>query len=186
MHSTLVQDWFGPQFQKLHPTLQALHRHGGRLRGQVEVRVGQGAVAGWLGRRIAIKMGVPVGAKPEALEVTISHTASDLVWSRAFIDAQGNAHPMVSTFKAVGHWPDGHWLEHSGALQFKLTVDILEGGWHWRVLAARLHGVPLPTALLPQSRAYKRIEDQRYRFQVRFVAPIFGELLSYHGLLDIS
>ena len=38
--------WFGPHFKRLHPLLQSLHRDGGILRGQVELKVGKG-VAGW-------------------------------------------------------------------------------------------------------------------------------------------
>lgn len=178
MASTLVSDWFGPRFGQLHPLLQALHREGGRLVGEVELAFGSG-IAGWLGRRLARRMGLPVQAGRVPLEVTISHTPQVLVWSRRF----GAAHEMVSLFEPVGRAPDGHWLERTGALHFRLTVDVREGGWHWRVLGASLHGVPLPVALLPRSHAYKRIEGDAYRFEVAFVAPLLGTLLRYGGTL---
>jgi hypothetical protein len=38
--------------------------------------------------------------------------------------------------------------------------------------------------LVPRSRAYKRIEDGRYRFFVGFTLPFLGEVFSYSGLLE--
>lgn len=179
--STLVSRWFGPQFTALHPLLQRLHLHGGRLVGNVDLAFGRGA-AGMAGRRVARKTGLPLSAGRLPLEVDISHTDSALVWSRRF---GGAAHPMVSLFEPVGHWPDGFWRERAGPLQLELTVDVRDGGWHWRMRGARLHGVPLPVGLLPRSRAGKWIEDGAYRFEVAFGAPLVGTLLRYGGTLRL-
>lgn len=176
MNNTLVSGWFGPQFDALHPLLQQLHRQGGVLKGVVDLRYGRGW-AGWLGRRLASRMGLPPSAGPLPLEVTIAHSPRALVWSRRF----GAAHTMTSLFEPVGQWPHGHWMERTGALCLRLTVDVRDGGWYWRVLGARLHGIPMPIAWLPQSHAYKRIEGQAYRFSVSFVAPVLGLLMSYGG-----
>jgi hypothetical protein len=46
------------------------------------------------------------------------------------------------------------------------------------------NSLALPLALLPRARAYKRIEAGRYRFEVAFVLPVLGTVLSYGGLLD--
>lgn len=178
MTNTLVSGWFGPRFDALHPLLQRLHREGGVLSGDVDLAFGHG-VAGWLGRRLARRMGLPLQGGRVSLEVRISHTDSALVWARRF----GAAHDMVSLFEPVGRWPQGHWLERTGALHMRLTVDVREGGWHWRVLGARLHGLPFPVSLLPRSHAYKRVEGDAYRFEVAFVAPLLGTLLRYGGAL---
>ena len=178
---TLVSGWFGPQFGVLHPLLQQLHRQGGRLTGAVELRFGRG-LAGWAGRRLAGKMGLPLEAGTLPLEVDISQAGGALVWSRRF---GGAPLAMVSLFEPVGHWPDGCWRERTGALHFALTVDVRDGGWHWRVLGARLHGIPLPVVLLPRSHAGKWIEGGAYRFEVAFVAPLLGTLLSYGGTLQL-
>jgi hypothetical protein len=180
MKSTLVRDWFGAQFGELHPLLQQLHTEGGRLAGEVQLEFGSG-LAGWLGRRLAKRMGLPREPGRIPLEVTITHTPQVLVWARRF----GAAHEMVSLFEPVGHWPGGHWRERTGALHFRLTVDVREGGWYWRVLGASLHGLPLPVALLPRSHAYKRIEGGAYRFEVAFIAPLLGRMLAYGGLLQL-
>jgi hypothetical protein len=51
-NSSLVADWFGDDFVQLHPLLQQLHRHGGRLSGQVMIDI-PSDVAGLFGRRLA-------------------------------------------------------------------------------------------------------------------------------------
>lgn len=181
MSSTLVSHWFGPAFGRLHPLLQALHREGGTLDGHVELEFGNGA-AGWIGRRIARKMGLPRVAGTIPLKVAISHTADELVWARSF----GTNAPMVSRFAPVGHWPDGHFRETTGVLQFELAVDLDDGGWTWRPLRARLHGIRVPVGLLPRSRAYKRVENGSYRFEVAFIAPGLGPLVRYGGLLQAT
>lgn len=178
MTSPLIGRWFGEAFAQLHPLLQTLHREGGVLQGNAELQFGTG-VAGWLGRRIARNMGLPQAAGSVPLEVTISHTQDELVWARRF----GTHAPMVSRFAPVGHWPDGHFRERTGTLQFELAVDIGDGGWTWRPLRAQVHGIPVPLRLLPRSHAYKRIEHGAYRFDVAVVAPGLGLLVRYAGLL---
>lgn len=178
-----VERWFGKQFGALHPLLQRLHRHGGVLRGPVEVGVGRGPAA-VLGRHLAARMGLPVG-RPGALEVRIAHDGQALLWQRRFIAPDGQVREAPSVFRPVGTWPDGHWDETTGALRMRLTVDVERGGWQWRVLGARLGWLPVPVALFPRSRAGKWVDDQgRYRFEVAFEAPLLGPLLWYRGTLD--
>ena len=85
-----------------------------------------------------------------------------------------------------GVWPDGYWRERTGPLELHLTVDVVDGGWQWRALRARFHGLRLPLWLLPSSRAGKRIEDGKYVFHVEFGLPLLGRILSYGGKLDAS
>lgn len=181
MVENIVTRWFGPHFADLHPLLQDLHRHGGQLRGPVAVTVGKG-VAGWMGRRLAAKLGIPVGEAAQHFVVDIRHAEDALHWDRQF----ANGATMHSRFVPVGSWPDGYWIEHSGALQLRLTVDVVEGGWYWRLLGMRLAGLPLPIWLFPKPQAYKRIEQGRYRFCVAFTLPLVGEILCYQGLLAVS
>lgn len=178
LESTLVSDWFGARFGALHPLLQAMHRRGGRLAGEVEVAYGSG-LAGWFGRRLGRRMGLPAQPGRMPLVVTISHTDRALRWARRF----GEGHEMVSLFEPVGRWPDGHWQERTGALRLLLTVDVRDGGWYWRALGARLHGVRVPVRLLPRSHAGKRVEGDGYRFEVAVIAPLLGPLLRYGGTL---
>jgi hypothetical protein len=178
-HETVVTRWFGEHFAELHPLLQTLHREGGSLHGRVSIRAGRG-LAGWLGRRLARSLGIPIDREERGFDVDIRHTSDALEWRRRFDDGS----EMISRFEPVGRWPDGYWLERTGALHMRLTVDIVDGGWIWCPLRASLHGIPLPLALLPRSRAGKRIEGDRYVFEVAFALPLLGDVLSYGGLLD--
>ena len=179
MAENAVTRWFGPQFGRLHPLLQALHRRGGTLRGIVDIQLGRG-LAGRIGRRIARRLGVPVHAPQLGLAVDIRHYDAALHWARRF----GNGETMLSVFRPVGTWPHGHWTERTGMLDLKLTVDVIEGGWYWRPLGMRAGGLPLPLWLFPRSRAYKRIEDGKYLFCVQFAVPLLGNVLRYGGSLD--
>ena len=181
-----TQAWFGDAFQDLHPLLQQLHIQGGTLEGEIDVTLGKG-LAGFLGRRLAKKLGVPTRHARTGYKVSISHHAGKLIWARQFIGPDGASQDLVSEFVPYGHYPHGYWQESTGLMHFRLTVDILKGGgWNWRILGASLHGVPIPVRLFPQSKAYKCIEDGRYAFYVGFVMPGLGELFSYSGLLDLK
>jgi hypothetical protein len=177
----IVTTWFGDGFARLHPLLQALHRNGGRLGGEVTLYFGKG-LAGLFGRRLARSLGVPDVAGTHRLDVQISHDERAMSWDRCF-DRRYRLH---SSFCPEGRWPDGRWIEKTGAIELALTVDVIEGGWHWRVVGARLHGLPLPLWLVPRSHASKRIEEGRYRFFVGFSLPLVGPILSYGGLLELE
>ena len=172
--------WFGPAFMRLHPLLQALHREGGSLQGEVAISTGRW-IAGLLGRRLASKLGVPVDRPRRGFEVRIRHDDEVMVWHRRFDDGS----VMSSVFRPVGRYPDGYWLEMTGPVQLKFGVDIVDGGWRWRLLGASVRGLWLPLALFPRTDAFKRIEaDGRYRFGVAFALFPFGTLLRYEGVLE--
>ncbi|HEY0662092.1 MAG TPA: DUF4166 domain-containing protein [Lysobacter sp.] len=173
--------WFGPAFVRLHPLLQALHREGGRLQGEVDVSTGRG-IAGLLGRRLARKLGIPVDRPRRGFEVQIHHDNDVMSWHRRFDDGS----VMTSIFRPVGHYPDGHWLETTGPVQLKLAADVIDGGWRWRLLGVAVRGLPLPLALFPRTDAFKRVDgDGRYRFGVAFALSPFGTLLRYEGALQL-
>ena len=180
MTSTIVKNWFGEGFEKLAPQLQKLHLHGGKLSGDIEVIYGSG-IAGIIGKRLAKKLGIP-DAGTHKLVVNISHHEDGLHWDRVFNDTK----EMKSTFNPIGNIENGYWIEKTGPLHIKLTVDIKDNGWHWRCLNFSFLSIPLPAKMFPESEAYKRIEDGKYRFYVGFKLWFFGELLSYGGLLSLE
>ena len=181
MSSSLVADWFGDDFAQLHPLLQQLHRHGGRLTGPVRIDIPSG-VAGLMGRRLAARLGMPVQAGVHDLDVLIGHTHDTLRWERRF-DCEAR---VLSLFKPVGTRSGGHWLEETGPLKMALTVDIEDGGWHWRCLSVRFMNLPLPARLFPRSKAFKTIVGDKYRFHVGFAVPFLGTVLSYRGDLSLA
>ncbi|WP_181389622.1 DUF4166 domain-containing protein [Leucothrix pacifica] len=176
--SDLVKKWFGDQFTKLHPLLQKLHTDGGTLTGDVDIHYGKG-LAGVIGRRLAKKMKLPE-AGTHQLAVTISHDSAGLHWGRCF-----NQYSYIeSLFEPVGVITHGYWIEATGPLTMKLTVDVKDGGWYWRCLSIRFMGLPVPRWLVPKTTAYKVIEDDQYRFHVEFSLPMLGSLVRYQGLLS--
>ena len=178
MSGTPALRWLGTQAQGLHPLLRELHERGGVLRGNVDLTYGHG-LAGMLGRRLARRLGLPEAAGEHAFEVHVHHDSEGMHWDRCF----DGTHSMRSLFVPVGLWPGGYWEERTGPVQLRLTVDIVDGGWHWRVLGLRWHGLPLGLGGL-RSKAYKRVEQGRYRFVVEFGLPLLGVVLGYAGLLD--
>lgn len=177
MPNALVKNWFGDKFCNLHPLLQNLHTEGGRLTGDVEIYYGKG-LAGFIGGRLAKKMNLPKEGAHQ-LVVSIFHGNDGLHWERCF-DGQKL---VKSLFKPVGYFDRGYWIETTGPLSMKLTVDINNGGWFWRCLKVSFLGCPIPRWLIPKTHAYKIIEDGKYRFHVDFSLPIIGSLVSYQGLL---
>ena len=179
MADAQVKDWFGAQFGELHPLLQRIHLHGGQLTGPVDIVI-PGGIAGIFGRRLAKKLGVPADGLPHQLQVEISHHPDGLHWDRCF----DGASYMRSVFRPVGTSASGYWVEDTGPLKMYLTVDVRDGGWHWRCLAMRVFGLRLPLWLFPNSIAFKAVEAGRYRFYVGFSLPWLGTVLSYGGLLE--
>jgi Domain of unknown function (DUF4166) len=178
--STIVEAWFGKHFAELHPLLQRLHREGGVLAGPVHVSFGRG-LSGVLGKRLASRMGVPATTGAHQLQVTIDSEAGVLHWGRCF----NGQSAFNSRFQPVGHYPSGHWVEHSGPLSLVLGVEIKDGGWHWQHRKSAVFGIPVPKSLLPTTLASKRMEAERYQFSVEVRAPVFGQLLAYSGTLAL-
>ena len=177
MSSNLVSDWFGERFFELHPLLQQLHKTGGVLSGKVKVKLANG-IAGYIGRRIAKNLAIPIDQEEQSFSVSITHHADGLHWDRSF-----NVSQMRSVFLPIGNLKNGYWLEATGIFKLHLTVDIKDGGWYWRCLNIKFNKLTLPRYFLPRLNALKKIENEKYRFYVGVNLPIFGEVLSYSGLL---
>jgi len=173
-------NWFGDAFDQFHPLLQKLHTDGGTLSGGIEISYGRG-IAGLIGRRLAQKMNIP-SAGQHHLSVDIVHKDDGLHWNRCF----NHQHQVYSLFQPIGQIDNGYWVEKTGPLSMRLTVDIHDGGWYWRCLRVRFAGVPLPLWLIPEAIAYKRIVNGKYQFHVEFSLPVFGSLVCYEGLLEAS
>lgn len=175
----VVETWFGDAFAQLHPLLQQLHRSGGTLSGTVDIRLGTG-LAGWVGRRLAQKLGVPPREGSASMRVSIYSSEAGLHWDRSFNETS----TFASTFTPAGRYPSGYWVESSGLLRLKLAVAIVDGGWVWQPIGGRLAGVPFPVWLLPRTVASKRIDNGRYQFKVEVGLPLLGTVLSYSGNMN--
>lgn len=177
LQSEVVSNWFQKDFSNLDPLLQKLHLSGGELSGIINISYGKG-LAGLIGRRLAKKMQLPNHGEHRLL-VSISHSQNGLHWNRRFNDND----TVESLFVPFGNYKNGYWIETTGPVKMKLTVDIVNGGWFWRCLKVSLFGLPIPLFLIPKSQAYKIIENGKYVFNVSFTYPLLGSLVSYRGIL---
>ena len=180
MHSDVVKNWFENDFCDLDPLLQKLHLSGGELSGRVDISYGKG-ISGLIGQRLAKKLKLPDQGTHDLL-VSITHSDQGLHWNRKFNDAN----TVESIFVPFGNKKNGYWIETTGPMKMKLTVDIVDGGWFWKCLNVSFFGLPIPLFLIPKSQAYKIIENGKYVFNVSFSYPLFGSLVSYKGALDAS
>ncbi len=173
-----AKKWFGGRYNQLHPALQGLHNHGGKLAGKVQVFYGKG-FARFIARRLAGKLNIP-GEGCHAFSVSITHENGEMKWLREF----GDSSRMISVFVPVGTIDqDGYWREKTGAVELNLRVQIKEGGWYWQCVGIKLFGCPMPLWLFPKTTAYKTVENGNYQFYVGFRMPLLGFLLSYSGQL---
>ena len=178
---TTVEQWFGAHFAELDPLIRDLHRNGGVLTGRIAVDCGNG-LAGWIGRRLARRLGIPTDRAEHVLKVHIHDAADGLHWDRVFNDTS----VFKSLFVPVGNYPHGHWMETSGALNLRLQVRVVAGGWHWVPAGAQLGPIVLPRWMLGSTLAYKEIVEGHYNFQVEIRLPLLGTILRYGGLLALE
>ena len=177
----IVKDWFGESFNKLDPLFQELHLRGGDLSGKVSLKYGSG-MGGVIGRKLGVKLGLPLKEGDYEFEVNIYHQDQKLYWIRKF----DKKYSMTSIFEPYGRYPMGYWRETIGLITLELGVDVLQGGWYWVQKNIKLMGVDMPRFLFPKSNAYKRVNNGKYEFSVTLTSTLFGTLLSYSGLLTES
>jgi hypothetical protein len=178
--ASLVETWFGEAFHRLSPDIQALHRLGGRLEGDVIIQHGKG-LSGVIGRRLSQRLGLPAKEGSAHMVVSIFSASDGLHWDRQFNDGT----TFRSLFLPRGHFPHGHWIEASGRVQLTLQVDILGGGWHWVHKKSSLWGWTIPAWLQPKTAACKVFRDGYYHFEVKL---LWGSrlLVSYGGALKAT
>ncbi|WP_444929719.1 DUF4166 domain-containing protein [Microbulbifer sp. SSSA002] len=174
-----VLNWFGPDFSALNPLLQRLHTQGAQLNGVVNIRFGSG-IAGWIGRRMARKLGAPTKAGKVPFSVEIHHSSEKLTWSRTF----ANTHTLTSEFYPVRTYQQGgYWIESSGPVKMQLGVSTKGGNWQWLQRSVSILGIPIPALFRPKVYAGKAIVNGLYQFEVKISLPALGFLFGYSGIL---
>lgn len=176
---SVVEAWFRSAFERLHPQIQLLHRHGGTLNGYVDIRYGTG-LGRIIGMILAKRLGLPSPSPANSLEVEIYGDREGLHWNRRF----NNGRLFTSLFQPKGSYPNGHWVERSGPIELRLGVDIVNSGWHWRHQGTSFNGIALPKWLMPKTVAFKEFSGGKYLFSVAISLPIVGLLVSYQGSLN--
>ncbi|WP_444889434.1 DUF4166 domain-containing protein [Microbulbifer sp. DLAB2-AA] len=175
--NTAVINWFGPSFSELNPLLQHLYMQGAKLYGEVDIRFGSG-VAGWIGRRMAHKLGAPTTAGKVPFSVDIHHSPEKLTWSRTF----ARTHTVTSEFQPVKTYQQGgYWVESTGPVKIHLGVSTEGGNWQWLQQSVSLFRIPIPTIFRPRVSAGKAVVNGPYQFEVKISLPVLGLIFGYSG-----
>lgn len=165
----LYQRLLGASFDRLPKTLRRFHRQpGGRAEFDMEVSYEPGLVR----RALCALLRLPARSvrTPGHLVVTVRDERE--IWERIFPD---------TTLRTL-HWIDGrHLVEETGPLQFVFDVAAGERGMHFRSIACRFLGVPLPRALVPRVEAAVRGDARGWTVLVSIDLPLLGRLATYGG-----
>lgn len=115
------------------------------------------------------------------IEVTVRkwRTIRGETWERQFGEARFRSH--LSQARGQGRvW------ECFGPFAFELELGVSEAGHDLRVRRGRFFGLPLPSWLLPISRACESVKDGRFHFDVALIAPLgVGLIVHYRGWLEV-
>jgi hypothetical protein len=77
----------------------------------------------------------------------------------------------------------GEIVERFGPFAFTIRLRWDGARLHYEMVKGRFLGIRLPRAFLPRSDAFERVEDGRFRFDVRLSLPLIGLLAHYRGWL---
>ncbi|MEG3792111.1 DUF4166 domain-containing protein [Lysobacter sp. CCNWLW3] len=171
---SLYRQLLGARYERLPPSVRALHERAGlhRYRGQVDSVRG----SGWLSRLCAWATRLPP-ATCEAIEVEITADPQSERWLRRFA-----GHDMPSRLWAQ----DGLLCERLGLVRFGFALDVEDATIRWRVARVSALGLPLPVRWFDGVGAVESEREGRYRFDVRAALPLAGLLVHYRGWLDVD
>ena len=170
----LFEQIMGGDFARLPPTVRHLHAATGarRYAGQGHVERGRG----WLARLCCMVARLPP-THAGVVEVDILSRPNSERWTRRF-----HAHHMRSRL-----WKHGHNLaERLGPVRFVFSLSVVNAALVWRVEAAYVFGMPLPTRWFAGVGAREFERAGRYRFDVFAELPLIGLLVRYDGWLDVA
>lgn len=171
---SLYQRILGADFERLPPSLRALHARAGVRRYAGEAEASRGA--GWLSRLCGWIAGLPP-AHTGAIEVEIDADRHGETWIRRF----GHG-AMRSRLRERG----GLIHERLGPMAFAFALELVDDGLIWRLRSVRALGVALPLSWFDGVHAHEFERDGRYRFDVRAALPGIGLLVHYRGWLAIG
>jgi hypothetical protein len=172
--SALLPRLLGADFARLPQAVRRVHGgdHTQAFSGRASVARGASPAAMLLGGLARLP---PSGEVALAIEFVRADDGE--TWVRHFA-----AHRMTSRL-----WESAGVLhEQLGAARFAFALHVEAGELHWRLLAVRGLGVPLPVAWFAATRSRVFDDDGRYGFDVQAALPAAGSIVRYRGWLDAS
>ena len=172
---TLFQAALGDSWRQLPRSLQRLHsvQEQETFTGRARVSRGHGPLA----RLAAWYFGFPAAGEDVHLTLTTTRTARGEVWERDF------AGRKFRSILTAAERP-GRYRERFGALTYEQALPVENATLCFLVERGWFLGVPIPSFLLPCSRAKEFAVDDRFHFDVGLYAPLTGELIvRYQGHL---
>jgi len=168
---TLFQTALGDSWWQLPRSLQRLHAVQGReiFTGRARVSRGRGLLA----RLAAWYFRFPAAGEDVELTLTKTRTARGEVWERDF------AGRKFRSILTAAERP-GHYRERFGALTYEQALPVENATLFFVVQRGWFLGVPIPSFLLPRSRAKEFALADRFHFDVGLYAPLTGELIVHY------
>lgn len=169
----LFQQSLGPDFPQLPHAVRAGHDHAGPGRWSGKASIARGT--GLLARLIALVFRSPQPDEHVPVTALKTPTSKGEIWDRRFGAGLFRSHLRLT--------PNG-MTERFGPMTFLLNLQVAGAALHFRVVAGRFLGLPIPRVLLPQSIAREYEVDGRFHFDVALHAPLRGGLIvRYPGYL---
>jgi hypothetical protein len=169
----LYQRVLGDRFKSLPEVLRRFHQTpgGGRAKGTFRVQRGQG----WLRGALGAVLGMPRAGDdvPVALNVVVEGERER--WVRRIGSSR-----MVTV-----QWARrGLLLEAFGPSSFSCELMIEGTSLRYEFRRAWFLGIPLPRRLSPIVEGRVDAGENRWRVDVRIVAPFLGEMVRYEGWIE--
>ena len=162
----------GPDYRRLHPTVQRFHRLVGRVQLQGQVRCTR--AAHWLGRLLAWIVRAPRREAEGPLRFELDAGVLREHWVRHFPGCT-----MASTLRLQ----PGLVVERIGPASLHFRLREQDGALVMDLARMRLLGLPCPRALQPRVLARERGEGGHFCFEVEAQVPGLGRVVGYSGYL---
>jgi hypothetical protein len=164
-------DWL-----RLHPAVQQMHAEGRVIEasGQADVDGARHALARWTRRLLTL----PEPGTGQAIALTIERHPTHERWTRRF--ARGR---MQSTLR---RGDDLYLHERLGPVTLYFSLHREGEAIDWQLRRVSVLGLPLPRALFGTVLSRSGASEGRYVFDINVHIPLLGQLIAYHGWLEID
>ncbi|MDQ0465472.1 hypothetical protein QO010_003261 [Caulobacter ginsengisoli] len=169
----LVPGALGPGYERLPPTVRAMHAGLTPIRAE-GTTLARGSAG--LAALVRAVLGLPANGRHPAVVEIVPHPYGE-AWVRRFGSGR-----FASRITPCPDDP-GAFEETAGPISFRIRLDPDAAGFTWRLDGWRLGPLPLPRRWAPRVRARSFERDGVYRFRVMIAHPWLGVVFAYAGRL---